>query len=123
MHDDIAVLIEEAEVGTDVITLADLRTRIPAALPLVRQMYYILAMSTKNAALSTVKAVEAKNGLEAWRRLTRRYEPDSAVRHLTLMKRIMNPGPFPTDPAGFEEALTNWELLVEMGSCDIGLDC
>ena len=76
----------------------------------------MLAMMTKGPALATVRQAEISggcpNGLEAWRLLVRRYEPEAATRTLGLLQQILNPAPFPENVTGFEEALSKWELTI-----------
>ena len=49
-----------------------------------RQLFFMLAMMTKGPALAIVRQAEISgggpNGLEAWRLLVRRYEPQAATR-------------------------------------------
>ena len=66
-------------------------------------------MSTKGTALNIVKAAEEHNGVEAWLRLLRRYDVEVGQRARGLLQKIINPGTFPEDLAGFEGALLTWE--------------
>ena len=81
-----------------------------------RQLFFMLAMMTKGPALAIVKQAEISgggpNGLEAWRLLVRRYEPEASTRTLGLLQQILNPVPFPDNVTGFEEALSKWELTI-----------
>ena len=81
-----------------------------------RQLFFMLAMMTKGPALAIVRQAEISgggpNGLEAWRLLVRRYEPEAATRTLGLLQQILNPMPFPENVTGFEEALSKWELTI-----------
>ena len=81
-----------------------------------RQLFFMLAMMTKGPALAFVRQAEicggGPNGLEAWRLLVRRYEPEAATRTLGLLQQILNPVPFPDNVTGFEEALSKWELTI-----------
>ena len=74
------------------------------------------AMMTKGPALAIVRQAEISgggaNGLEAWRLLVRRYEPEASTRTLGLLQQILNPVPFPDNVTGFEEALSKWELTI-----------
>ena len=51
-----------------------------------RQLFFMLAMMTKGPALAIVRQAEISgggpNGLEAWRLLVRRYEPEASTRTL-----------------------------------------
>ena len=73
-----------------------------------RQLFFMLAMMTKGPALAIVRQAEISgggpNGLEAWRLLVRRYEPEASTRTLGLLQQILNPVPFPDNVTGFEEA-------------------
>ena len=81
-----------------------------------RQLFFMLAMMTKGPALAIVRQAEISgggpNGLEAWRLLVRRYEPEAATRTPGLLQQILNPVPFPDNVTGFEEALSKWELTI-----------
>ena len=71
---------------------------------------------TKGPALAIVRQAEISgggpNGLEAWRLLVRRYEPEAAIRTLGLLQLILNPMPLSENVTGFEEALSKWELTI-----------
>ena len=81
-----------------------------------RQLFFMLAMMTKCPALAIVRQAEISgggpNGLEAWRLLVRRYEPEASTRSLGLLQQILNPVPFPDNVTVFEEALSKWELTI-----------
>ena len=81
-----------------------------------RQLFFMLAMMTKGPALAIVRLAEINgggpNGLEAWRLLVRRYQPEASTRTLGLLQQILNPVPFPDNATGFEEALSKWELTI-----------
>merc|ERR1712194_256400 len=87
--------------------------RVPGISPTSRQAYYQLAMTCKGTALGIVRAVERNNGVEAWRRLCQRYQPDAGPRMQQMMTRILTPGDFPDSVGGFEAALVAWEGLIE----------
>eukprot|EP00971_Amphidinium_carterae_P351400 6492093-Amphidinium_carterae.1 len=55
------------------------------------QMYYALAMVCKDSALSLVRLAEGNNGLEAYRLLLRRCDPQTETRGLVRLSRIVNP--------------------------------
>ena len=73
-------------------------------------LFIMLATMTKGPALAIVRQAEISgggpNGLEAWRLLVRRFEPEAATRTLGLLQQILNPAPFPENVTGFEEALS-----------------
>ena len=71
--------------------------------------------TAKGPALAIVRQAEiggGPNGLEAWRLLVRRYEPEAATRTLGLLQQILNSVPFPDNVTEFEEALSKWELTI-----------
>ena len=110
---ELAEVLEKAETITSVITLADLEQARPAVVVHVRHAYYQLAMTCKGPALGIIRAVERNNGVEAWRRLHKRFEPDGGPRLQNMMTRILQPGDFPDTATGFETALVAWEGLIE----------
>ena len=63
-----------------------------------RQLFFMLALMTNGPALAIVRQAEISgggpNGLEAWRLLVRRYEPEAATWTLGLLQQILNPMPF-----------------------------
>ena len=73
-----------------------------------RQLFFMLAMMTKGPALAIVRQAEISgggpNGLEAWRLLVRRYEPEASTRTLGLLQQILNPVSFPDNVTGFERS-------------------
>ena len=52
--------------------------------------------------------MERPNGLEAWRLLVRRCEPEAATKDAGLAATV----PFPDNVTGFEEALSKWVLTI-----------
>ena len=52
------------------------------------QIYVVLAEVLVGEALDTVRGA----GLEAWRKLVRRFDPQTVGRKRTLLSRILNPG-------------------------------
>ena len=95
MGEDLARALDDIETVNTVISSAILEARVPGISPLSRQTYYQLAMTCKGTALGIVKAVERNNGVEAWRRLCQRYQPDAGPRMQQMMTRILTPGDFP----------------------------
>ena len=69
-------------------------------------------MTCQGPALGIVKAVGRNNGVEVWRRLFQRYEPDAGPRVQNMMTRIPQPGHFLETRAGIESALVGWEGLL-----------
>ena len=111
--DNLARALDDCESVTAVISAAVLEARVPGISPTSRQAYYQLAMTCKGTALGIVRAVERNNGVEAWRRLCQRYQPDAGPRMQQMMTRILTPGDFPDSVGGFEAALVAWEGLIE----------
>ena len=111
--DELATLLENVEGTTDPVSLAEVERSRPGTSGQLRQAYYQLAMSCSGPALGVIKAVEKNNGLEAWRRLHQRYEPEGGARLQNMMTRILNPGQLPEAPQEFEAALVAWESLIE----------
>ena len=109
IDDALADILERVEQVTVPVTNANVDQISPGCAAHSRQAYYQLAMVCRGPAVGIVKAVERGNGVEAWRRLYRRYEPDAGPRLQNMMTRILNPGVFPEDTAGFEAALVAWE--------------
>merc|ERR1712194_294863 len=85
-----------------------------------RQAYYQLAMTCRGTSLGLVKSVERNNGIEAWRRLFNRYEPDAGPRLQQMMARILQPGDFPDTSQGFKATLVAWESLIEKWESSTG---
>ena len=61
----------------------------PPALAEDQQLRYFLVMMTQGAALQLVRQHTA-SGLEAFRALSRRYNPRSQARSLTMLTEILN---------------------------------
>ena len=120
--EDVATMLERVETIKRQVTIAELEQHTPGVTNSVRQVYYQLAMTCRGAALAVVKSVERNNGIEVWRKLFERYEPEMGPRLQTMMTRILNPGTFPEEPSGFEAALTTWEALVEKWELSSGTE-
>ena len=88
--DELSTLLERVEGTTTPVTVAELERNVPGITSQLRQSYYQLAMTCTGPALGVIKAVEKNNGLEAWRRLHQRYEPDGGARLQNMMTRILN---------------------------------
>jgi len=56
------------------------------------QMYSAMMALTSNEPFDIVLGAGVGNGLEAWRRLHRRYDPGTAGRSRGLLREILNPG-------------------------------
>ena len=78
-----------------------------------------LMQLTSGPAFTVHQAVIGENGLEVWRRLTRRYNPLTPMRGLQLMLRVMVPGKVKKgeDVQGF---ISKWEGLMNTLERDYG---
>ena len=56
------------------------------------QVYVALTKLLEGEALDTVQNTTRGAGLEAWRKLVRRFDPQTTGRKRTLLRRILNPG-------------------------------
>ena len=56
------------------------------------QLYAALEQLTEGEPFDIVGGVTPGNGLEAWRRLMRRFDPSTGSRKRTLLRHILNPG-------------------------------
>ena len=93
---DIRTLIDWATEQPEQITLLTSREAIrlnPAAEAIQRQIYIALAQLVEGEALGILRnctRAEFK-GLEAWRRLIRRFDPHSVGRQRTILSRVLHP--------------------------------
>ena len=75
-----------------------------------KQVYTVLAAICDGEALSIIMNVPGRNGLEAWRRLNRRFDPKTAGRRKNAMSTILN-----VKPCSLKElpaAIERWEKHV-----------
>jgi hypothetical protein len=63
----------------------------PEKVKVSSSLYYVLVMLTAGAALNEVRSAPIGHGAEAWRRLSRRYEPHTRNYALTLLQQALNP--------------------------------
>ena len=56
------------------------------------QLYTVLADKTDGEALHITQNSHSKSGSEVWRRLSKRFDPQTDSRKRTLMSKILNPG-------------------------------
>ena len=93
---DIRTLIDWATEQPEQITLLTSREALrlnPAAEAIQRQIYIALAQLVEGEALGILRnctRAEFK-GLEAWRRLIRRFDPHSVGRQRTILSRVLHP--------------------------------
>jgi len=74
-------------------------------------LYQLLIWLCVGESKQIVKGVQGKNGFEAWRRLFKRWDPDSPTRRRYLFKAIVNPGAC-NDIKDFSAAVERWEAQV-----------
>ena len=56
------------------------------------QLYSCLVSTTERDAFEVITGAEAGDGLDAWRRLSKRYDPLSSGRARGLLREILTPG-------------------------------
>ena len=76
----------------DPILQAEVDAIIENASEISEGLYSALAQLTEQEALDIVKNCPRGNGLEAWRRLTRRFDPQTVGRKRALLGKILAPG-------------------------------
>ena len=64
----------------------------PDSVEINPQVYVALAELLEGEALDIVQNTTRGAGLEAWRKLVRRFDPQTVGRKRTLLSRIINPG-------------------------------
>ena len=77
---------------------------------LSKQVYTSLAQLTEGEALTIIKNVADRNGLEAWRRLSNRFDPRTEGRTVNMLMQVLQPPmcKLPDLSAGIEQ----WEETV-----------
>jgi hypothetical protein len=81
----------------------------PEKVRLSSSLYYVLVMLTAGAALNEVRAAPLGHGAEAWRRLSRRYEPRTRNYALTLLQQALNPDLSGSTAEQIRDKLLLWE--------------
>jgi hypothetical protein len=74
------------------------------------QLFSALRALTDGESFDIVNNVKAGNGLEAWRKLNKRFDPSTGGRRLNLLKAIMSPGKSKMEDLG--SCLEKWEEQV-----------
>ena len=64
----------------------------PDSVEINHQIYVALAQLLEGEALDIVQNTARGAGLEAWRKLVRRFDPQTVGRNWTWLSRILNPG-------------------------------
>ena len=54
-------------------------------------LYHVLIQVCEGKALNILKLESQPNGYSAWKHLMKEYEPDNAVRLVTMLSPILNP--------------------------------
>ena len=75
------------------------------------EIFDLLCQAVSGEALQLVRAVEDMEGLEAWAKIVRKYNPRSMARAVRLVGQVTNP-PKIVDLAKVESELDKWEELV-----------
>ena len=83
-----------------------------------RQVYYNLTMLCSGASLRIVRSVRRANGLEAYRLLSRRWNPSSKGRHLTKLSQVLHwefgdASKMLGNLASWESAVEDWENVTQ----------
>ena len=78
------------------------------------QWYAVLAPLCDGAALDLVQNSWDSVGLEVWRALTRRFDPQGADRRRDVMSWLLQPGPF--DPKGLNSVIAKREKSATQAS-------
>ena len=76
----------------------------------VQQLHMALAQLTECEAFDITQNSGIGNGLEAWRKLHRRYDPTTGGRKRNLLRAIISPGRCRLEELG--QALEKWEEMV-----------
>jgi hypothetical protein len=82
------------------------------AVELARVLYAILVSVVQNKALSILMNTEKGNGLQAWRRLKREYEPKLPGRHATMLAGLIAPAWSSLTVPQFRQKFLEWEVAV-----------
>ena len=80
-----------AQHETPILTV-DVDEASPDSVEIDPQVYVALAGLLEGEALDIVQNTTRRAGLEAWRKLVRRFDPQTVGRKRTLLSRIINPG-------------------------------
>ncbi len=95
------------EVGWDEIELKYEPTVLTDLKPLIRELYALLANATEGeATVNYVQTTTEENGLEAWRKLTRRYGEVLPAHSAIDVQKLMNPRRARMED--IEEEITRW---------------
>ena len=107
----IAELMEKFARQKEEVTMDDVEMEDSDGEKLAAEIYDIIGMTVMGEALTIVKGVQDMNGVEAYRRLFRRYSPNTPARSLVRFMEVLNPGRA-KDVHDLANKLENWELKV-----------
>ena len=98
-----------AQHDTPILNVDDVETG-PDSVEINPQVYVALAELLEGEALDIVQNTTRGVSLEAWRKLVRRFDPQTVGRKRTLLSRIINPGTVKVHE--FLRAIEQWEERV-----------
>ena len=75
-----------------------------------KQLYSALAQLTEGESNDIVRNVSTANGLEAWRVLSKEYDPAGSGRKRTVLSHILRPGSF--ELTDLKSAIAGWETQI-----------
>ena len=85
-----------------------------------RGMYALLAQTTDGEAMDIVRNTIPRSGLEVWRKLNKRYDPQTVGRKRALLSRILNPGV--SKLSELSAAIEQWEARVRVYTSRAGAE-
>ena len=98
-----------AQQDTPILNVDDVEAD-PDSVEINPQVYVALAELLEGEALDIVQNTTRGAGLEAWRKLVRRFDPQTVGRKRTLLSRIINPGTVKVHE--LSRAIEQWEERV-----------
>ena len=98
-----------AQQDTPILNVDDVEAG-PDSVEINPQVYVALAELLEGEALDIVQNTTRGAGLEAWRKLVRRFDPQTVGRKRTLLSRIINPGTVKVHE--LSRAIEQWEERV-----------
>ena len=98
-----------AQQDTPILNVDDVEAS-PDSVEINPQVYVALAELLEGEALDIVQNTTRGAGLEAWRKLVRRFDPQTVGRKRTLQSRIINPGTVKVHE--LSRAIEQWEERV-----------
>ena len=88
--DDAYNMLKTAEKQTLEITTTQIKTDLgDEGVRIAKELYHKIGLLVSGEALVIVRSVTDMNGAEAWRRLSRRCQPDTPMRRLHRLIEIM----------------------------------